>query len=60
MANQPPSPEIAGLIKHILTKWWQLKDLLIFIPKNGEDEPNLTHIFSDGLETANQLTIGFP
>ena len=30
---------------HLLYRWWQLKYLFMFIPKIGEDEPMLTHIF---------------
>ena len=36
------------------TTWW-FQAFFIFTPKIGEDEPNLTHIFSGGLaETTNQ------
>lgn len=37
-----------------MTRWWQLKDLFIFIPTWGKISM-LTHIFSDGLvKTTNQ------
>ena len=34
----------------MITRWWQLIYFLIFTPKIGEDEANLTHIFSKGLK----------
>ena len=36
--------------------WWQLKHFLLFTPKFGEDEPNLTSIFFNGVgSTTNQF-----
>ena len=34
----------------VTDRWWQLKHFLIFTPNFGEDETNLTHIFSNGLK----------
>ena len=43
------SGEHEGMYFHQETpRWWQLKYFLIFIPKIGEDEPILTHIFQMG------------
>jgi len=39
----------------LLSRWWQLKYLLMFIPKIGEDETILTSIFFRWVETTNQL-----
>ena len=47
---EPPrcQPNMSGPGATVCWWWWQLKICLIFIPKIGEDEPILTHIFQVG------------
>ena len=46
-----PAPIHLAPLGGVPGRWWQLKDVFIFTPNLGEDEPNFDeHIFSDGLK----------
>ena len=40
-----PAPIHLAPLGGVPGRWWQLKDVFIFTPKIGEDEPILTSIF---------------
>ena len=45
-------------IAYNVSRWWQLKDVLFFTPKVGEDEPILTDIFFNWVGEKPPTTVG--